>query len=165
MRTCFDHIKPRGGCRSGFEYEIKRSLEDLNIQAWHEHTTLPYKTRHGIDREYLPDFTLYRKDGGLMFLEVKGWMNQAAADKMTAVRWSFSPALDIRILWQSKSSKVGLHQMVPAEWCEWRDYPFAIKSIPEEWVAELMTKEEFKASGLPTPPKWVANRWHEDAVA
>lgn len=71
----------------------------------------------------------------MLFLEVKGWMNQAAADKMTAVRWSFFPALDIRILWQSKSCKVGLHQMVPAEWCEWRGYPFAIKSIPEEWVS------------------------------
>ncbi|WP_106001159.1 hypothetical protein [Magnetospirillum gryphiswaldense] len=74
------------------------------------------------------------------------------------------PALDIRILWQSKSSKVGLHGLVPAEWCEWRGYPFAIKALPDEWVAELLTKEEFKASGLPKPPRWIANMWNEEAV-
>lgn len=90
--------------KAKFEYETKR---------------LPYV----IEGYYVPDFILLDTD---IYIEFKGHFRPEAKRKMVAVK-KMHPNLDIRFVFYSYRKEY-------CKWCEKHGFPYAIGSIPNEWL-------------------------------
>jgi len=138
----FSHIKKHGRYRSGFEKAIAEQLEEAGIKFWHEPLLLPYPSGFGTGN-YLPDFGVHTKDGRRVFIEAKGWLNMEATKKMVSVRHAHADK-DIRMVFQSATSKVAKLKRTGPQWAKRVGYPAAVKVLPPEWLAEFRTVEEFQ---------------------
>jgi hypothetical protein len=127
----YAHIKPTGRYRSQYEAAIASQLKTNGIAFGHETTSIPYILPYEPYRTYHPDFSVFRKDGKLVFLEAKGWMKSADAQKMVYVRRQ-NPDLDIRMVFQSGKTKVGRLKSTGPAWAKHLGYPAAVTTIPDE---------------------------------
>lgn len=84
---------------------------------------------YSIPRAYVPDF----KVGG-WYLEVKGYFRAEDRVKMAAVK-RCNPELDIRFYFPQDNRLSSKHQMRYSDWCDKHGFPFAIGSIPKDWIA------------------------------
>lgn len=84
-----------------------------------------------IHGNYIPDFILSRKDftGKKIYIEAKGHFRPEAKRKMVAVK-KLHPDLDIRFVFYSR-------KVSDIRFAEKHGFPYAIGSIPEEWVEEV----------------------------
>lgn len=97
------------------------------IKVSYESEKIPYV----IEGKYIPDFILSTPDysGKKIYIEAKGHFRPEAKRKMVAVK-TLHPELDIRIVFYSYRKEY-------VRWAERHGFPYAIGSIPKEWVAEL----------------------------
>lgn len=111
-----------------FDY-LKRRQKPLGFEARYESEQLDYQ----LEGTYTPDFVLTFPDGHKRYIETKGYLDENARRKMVAVRKS-NPDKDIRILFvRDNPLRKGAKQTYSA-WAERIGYPWAIKTIPEEWL-------------------------------
>lgn len=104
--------------RNSFERGVGAQLRRAKVKYEYERTRLPYT----ISAIYIPDFTL----PGPIYIETKGWFRPEDKRKMRAVK-AAHPEKDIRIVFQGRSLK-------NIKWAEKNGFPWAIGSIPKEWL-------------------------------
>lgn len=128
------HIKCHEGYRSKFEAGIARQLEEAGVSFEYEVDRLEYRNHLG-KKFYIPDFTVYRPDGSVFYIEAKGWVDGAANSKMQAVR-KFNLHADIRFVFQKENTKVANLKSTVCQWAKRLRYGFAVGAVPAEWLAE-----------------------------
>lgn len=127
-----DHIKSEGKYRSKFEAEVARQLQGMGATFLHEHDRIEYRNHEGT-KVYIPDFTVYRDDGTVFFIEAKGWIDTSANFKMRAVK-NWNPKADIRFVFQSASARVAKLKSTVCQWAKRYKFPYAVGEVPDEWL-------------------------------
>ncbi len=92
------------------------------------------KLKYSVPRSYVPDFTVLKSDGTLMFLEVKGYFRPEDRTKMRCVKHD-NPEADIRLVFASDNKISSRSAMRYSDWAKKYGYPFAVGTIPREWFA------------------------------
>ncbi len=108
--------------RNKFEIKVDKQLRKSRVKYDYEIEKIPYVI-HGY---YNPDFVVTLPNGNKFYIEAKGHFRPEAKRKMVAVK-KLHPQLDIRILFYSKNR-------VYIRWAEKHGFPWAIETIPEEWL-------------------------------
>lgn len=109
--------------RNKFETKIFNQLKNSRRKFKYESEKIPYI----FEGQYIPDFILTAKRKKI-YIETKGHFRPEAKRKMVAVK-KLNPDLDIRILFYSKKLK-------DIKWAEKYGFPWAVDTIPEEWLNE-----------------------------
>ena len=100
--------------------------------------------------KYTPDFVLPKKDGGKMFIELKGYLRPRDIPKMKAIRTQY-PNLDIRFVFADSRKPIPSSfvkkdgtRTTHGEWASKHGFPFADVFLPKGWIDELekVKKEE-----------------------
>lgn len=119
----FSHVKKTGKYRSKFESQVAKSIpRRKNVKVSYETHSISYS----IPRIYNPDFTVVLPSGKCFYIEVKGWFRNEDKVKMRCVK-ECNPTLDIRFVFPNKNKK-------DIRWCERYGFPYAIGSVPGEWL-------------------------------
>lgn len=105
--------------RNKFEKRLYDELKANKIKFGYETEKLPYVI-HGT---YIPDIYVQKKK---LYIEAKGYFRPEAMRKMVAVK-TMHPELDIRIVFYSLNKKY-------IKWAEKYGFPYAIGTIPLEWL-------------------------------
>lgn len=130
------HIKCQGRYRSQFEADIAEQLQQAGVEFRHEADRIEYRNHEG-KKFYVPDFTVYRPDGSVFFIEAKGWIDKAANSKMQAVR-NWNPHADIRFVFQREKTKVANLKSTVCQWAQRHRFTHAVGVVPAEWLAEAV---------------------------
>jgi hypothetical protein len=146
--------------RSGFEDSLVKTLKTFVKKVGYEVSKLAYKVF--LERNYIPDFTLEKKDGSFMYIEAKGRFTVEDRKKMLLVKEQH-PDKDIRLLFQSDNwltkltpsqkkklkSNLLISKLRYSGWAEKHGFKYAISkknkdddswSFPKEWLKELKRK-------------------------
>lgn len=150
-----DHAR-RLGFRSGFEADVAKELEALNIRYFYEdpnHCAFTY-TKNVIkgrcqdcgsdevfsNHTYTCDFCISVDGCPYMYIETKGRFTASDRAKMEQVLKA-NPYRDIRILFQYDGKATPKRSYT--EWCAWKGIKCAVidrrnkRYIPKEWLEEL----------------------------
>ena len=142
------------GFASGFEHTIYKQLQEAGVKeesiGYEEETfSLDLPVHRGYSCEscgetkrifkasrYTPDFFLGDKSERAFIVETKGRFTALDRKKALAITTQY-PDLDYRMLFEydnalSKGSKTRY-----STWCERQGITYAVKRIPEEWIAEI----------------------------
>lgn len=124
-------------CRSQFEYDVYKALKNVMPKR----AVIEYeedKLEYTVTKNYIPDFTITKKDGTIIYIEAKGlgrafdYQNRV---KMEAVKEQH-PDKDIRIVFYSDRPLRKGGKMRPSDWAKQNGFIFSIGEIPEEWFKE-----------------------------
>lgn len=125
--------------RSKFEVEVARQLAEAANDWAYERDSFTYE----LPCMYTPDFVveITRSQYGkfdrhhLIYIEVKGQLTPADRRKMIEVKRAH-PHLDLRILFQRASTTLSKakRSMSYGTWATAHGFPWAEKTIPEEWL-------------------------------
>jgi hypothetical protein len=110
--------------KNKFETQLEKQLKKAKVKFKYESEKIPYI----LARHYIPDFVITTRSGGKIYIEAKGYLRPEHKSKMVAVKIAH-PNLDIRIVFYAKNPKY-------IRWAERNSFPYAIGSIPEEWLNE-----------------------------
>lgn len=124
--------------RNKFEERTGRYLSDRNIEFLYEKERLKYT----VTGTYLPDFVVRTSTGKKIYIETKGngrSFDGPARRKLRAVKEQY-PDKDIRIVFYTDGKcgpkrKDGTY-MKQSDWAKKYGFEYAIKEIPESWLAE-----------------------------
>jgi hypothetical protein len=78
-------------------------IEGKPIDARYENDTFEYRVSE--TRKYTPDWTVYKKNGKLVYLEFKGVLDQKTRKKMKLMKKQW-PKLDLRIIFEQANNKI-----------------------------------------------------------
>jgi hypothetical protein len=123
--------------RSGLEDQVIADLEWRGILYEYETVKVPY-TQPSKARTYNPDIMLKKKDGSIMYIEVKGKLDVDTRYKHQWIKQQY-PDMDLRFVFGNWSNKI--MKGSPTSYKDWSDkmgIPCANKYIPEEWLEELI---------------------------
>jgi hypothetical protein len=84
-------------------------------------------------RTYLPDFKIIRKDGTVLYIEVKGVLDLDTQMKMRLVK-ECNPDVTIAFLFQRDNRIRKGSKMKYSDWCNKWGFDWAIGVIPERWL-------------------------------
>lgn len=121
--------------RSQFEFDIFKLLKGSLKRG----DTLTYETdklQYTIVSEYIPDFTIDRKDGTTIYIEAKGLgraFDFKARQKMVAVKEQH-PDKDIRIVFMRDGPISKRSKTRASDWANKYGFKFAINEIPKDWL-------------------------------
>lgn len=117
--------------RSPLELRVGRGLASRGVVFNYETLKVPYVVPQR-DAKYTPDFIL---PNGIV-VEAKGLFDAKDREKLILVK-AQHPDLDIRLVFQSAATRIypGSDTTVTM-WADKHGFPFAIKEIPNEWLAE-----------------------------
>lgn len=119
------------GYRSGLEERVSSELKEQGIDVKYETFSIPY-TPPLKTRKYTPDFLLHN---GIV-IETKGRFLTADRQKHKVIKAEY-PNLDIRFVFSNSKTKISKGSKTSyAKWCETYGFPYADKSVPNEWVTE-----------------------------
>lgn len=124
--------------RNKFEKNTGDRLYELGIDFGYETEKLEYT----VTGRYIPDFIITTKSANKIYVETKG--NGRSFDgpsrrKLLAVK-SQHPEIDIRIVFYS-DGKIGPKRkdgtcLRQSDWAIKHGFQYAIREIPDEWLAE-----------------------------
>lgn len=123
--------KRKGKYKSVLESKVARML---GRKAKYETEHIAYV----LPKRYTPDFVLVKAQDdppgstSKILIEVKGWLRYEDQQKMRAVKFS-NPHLDIRFYFPN-DGKVQGSTMKNSDWCRKYNFPYAIGSIPQDWL-------------------------------
>lgn len=106
--------------RNKFETRLVKQAQTSPHQVEYESEKIPYVI-HG---NYIPDIIIHKTPK--IYIEAKGHFRPEAKRKMVAVK-KLNPELDIRIVFY-KYNKTYIR------WANRHGFPFALESIPDEWL-------------------------------
>jgi predicted nuclease of restriction endonuclease-like RecB superfamily len=110
--------------KNKFEEKLGAILKRKQCKFEYEGTKLSYL----LTGHYTPDFTIQKKDGEVMFIEAKGYFQPERKRVMAAVK-KLHPAIDLRLVFYRLDKK-------NIRWAEKHKMPWAIETIPREWIEE-----------------------------
>jgi len=121
----------RGVLRSHLERKVLTNLKKRKFKGTIgiESHDLPYT----VVKNYVPDFVLIFPNGRVLYIEVKGWFKPDDRSKMKAVK-RCNPDLDIRMVFGADNKLHSKSSTRYSDWCEKNGFPYAIGSIPKEWL-------------------------------
>lgn len=120
--------------RSGLEEQLAAQIEAAQLPVNFETLTLRFVWPARNSR-YTPDFVIPGKDKDII-IEAKGLFDVTSRQKMLLCKEQH-PDLDIRMVFSNANAK--LYAGSPTTygaWCEKHGFPYAHKSIPDEWFHE-----------------------------
>lgn len=117
--------------KGGFEPKIAKQLRRLKAKFQYEGWTFPYF----IAKNYTPDFTITTNSGKLIHVEVKGWLRPEDRTKLIAVKLA-NPDLDLRMIFGADNKLNKNARMRYSDWAKKYKLPYAIGSVPKEWLDE-----------------------------
>lgn len=122
---------PVAAFRSGLEEKLAAQITGSGQRLHFEVLKLPYirpESRH----TYTPDFIL---TNGVV-IESKGLLTTEDKQKMKLVK-AQHPGLNIRFVFQNAMAKIAKGSKTTyARWAESQGFPYAHKTIPDEWLRE-----------------------------
>lgn len=122
------------GFRSGAEHKIAGDLEGKKFEYETEVISYVVPEKH---RKYTPDFVAWKKDGGKMYIEVKGILDADTREKMLCIKAS-NPDLDIRFAFQNPNNTINKRSKTRySDWAEANGFPWCGAILPLEWIREL----------------------------
>lgn len=125
----------KSGYRSAFEQSIHGNMLSRNINP--EYETHKLKWVDTTQHTYTPDFILKKRDGSLMFVEAKGYLDSKTRSKMLCVQ-RCNPELDIRFLFQYPKAKLKKGSKTSyADWAERHGFKWCGPVFSEAWAEEL----------------------------
>ena len=100
------------------------------------------KLEYIIKGKYTPDFVITFANGHKRYIETKGYFDPTARRKMAAVKEA-NPEKDIRLLF-ARDNFINSRKVTKySNWAIKYNFPWAIKTIPDEWlIAPGLKKEE-----------------------
>lgn len=111
--------------RNKFEDRIDHELALAKMAAMYEAERLPYV----LAKVYIPDWTyLSRTSRKKIYIETKGYLRPEDKTKLRAVKKQH-PDIDLRIIFYA-------YKLEYIKWANKHGFPYAIGSIPEEWLNE-----------------------------
>ncbi len=108
--------------KNKFELRLDKQLFLSGVEYGYEQDKLPYILSYN----YNPDFTITSPSGHTIYIEAKGYFRPEHKAKMAAVK-KLHPDKDIRLVFYSRNKTY-------IKWAEKHNFPWAIGSIPEEWL-------------------------------
>lgn len=119
---------------NGFEADLYKELKaSRNVDSvGYEAEAIGY-TIPEVPAIYTPDFVVTFNDGRKMFIEAKGFLRPDAKKKMHLVKKQH-PELDIRFVFYRDQKMSRTSKTTYSMWAGKLGYPWAIKSIPKEWL-------------------------------
>jgi len=124
--------------RSNFESLVYEKLCAQQLAPEYEAYKIKY-TQPAKARSYNPDFTLFKKDGTVMYLESKGYWPARDREKMKCIKES-NPDLDIRIIFMNPNIKISkkskttystIAEKLGFKWC------VISSGLPVDWINDL----------------------------
>lgn len=129
--------KRQGRYRSKLEASTAKALKQRGIDFSYEDVRVPWL----IQRHYVVDFVL---PNGII-VETKGRFLPSDRRKHIEIRRQH-PTLDIRFVFSnSKATLYKGSKTTYAQWCDKRDFLYADKNIPPEWLKEKPNEESLTA--------------------
>jgi hypothetical protein len=127
----------KAGYRSGFEQTVIEYVRDvLDLPYEYETEKLTYvvpESKH----VYTPDLLFKKKDGGTMYIELKGRLDAETRKKMVNVKLS-NPTLDIRFMFQNPNVKINKTSRTSyADWAEKNGFPWCGPTLKTCWISEI----------------------------
>lgn len=119
--------------RNSFEKKINKELEDSKVEFSYETIKIPY-VLYG---SYTPDFSIQPISGNQFILECKGHFRREDRRKLAAVK-AQHPEIDLRILFYA-------YKLRDIRWAIKNSIPYAIGSIPEEWLTNVPLGKKLNA--------------------
>lgn len=123
--------------RSQFEFDVYKAIQHelpRGAELTYEDTRLTYTTT----KDYIPDFTITKKDGTIIYVEAKGLGRAFDYDsrvKMEMVKLQH-PDKDIRIVFMSDRPFRKGGKVRPSDWATKLGYKFSIVTVPKDWFEE-----------------------------
>jgi len=119
--------------RSKFEKDFSTQLKRKRIDFDYESDNIPYVIEH----KYKTDFSLNKKDGGIMYVETKGYLKSQDRRKYLAVK-ECNPDIDLRFVFQNASNKIRKGSSTTyGMWASKSGFKWSEKTIPADWIKEL----------------------------
>lgn len=120
--------------RSGLEVNIAKSLYSRakrdKFKFKFESEGLPYRVK---EQMYVPDFKVERSDGTKIYIEVKGYLDNASQKKMLAVKDCHPDKTFVFLFSKNNPVRKGA-KMRYSEWCEKHGFDYAIGELKDEWL-------------------------------
>jgi len=117
--------------RSQYERKVGDDLSARGVPFGYEDVKVGY-TVPAKAETYTPDFTL---PNGIL-IEAKGNFTPADRRKLKLVKQA-RPDLDIRLLFQRPNNRLNRRSKTTyAAWAEKHGFPWAEKTVPDEWINE-----------------------------
>ena len=104
--------KPKGKRFAPFKSMLEKNVSEKLPRAKWKYE--PERLTYVLEKKYVPDFVITRRDGSKLYLEVKGYLRWEDQQKMKAVK-AANPDLDIR-LYFANDDKVQTSGMTNSEW-------------------------------------------------
>lgn len=123
--------------RSQFEFDIYNEI--LNVLP--KGSVVDYEQdqlEYTLVKNYIPDFTITKKDGSIIYVEAKGLgraFDYDARVKMETVKRQHLDK-DIRIVFMSDRPFRKGGKVRPSDWASKLGYKFSVAHIPEGWLDE-----------------------------
>lgn len=117
--------------RSGFEETVERTLKRRKVEYTYETEKLPYV----LEKNYIPDFIITKKDGSKMYLEAKGYFKSADRTKLLLVK-KHNPDIDLRMIFQQDNWMTKKKKSRYSDWAKKNDIPYAVGGVPAKWLQE-----------------------------
>jgi len=122
--------------RSMLEVEVVKLLEsarkDLRkcFEFKYESEGIPYTLP---ERMYVPDFIIERSDGSVVYVEVKGYLDNDSTRKMRAVKECHPDKTFVFLFAKDNPIRRGA-KMKYSDWAEKNGFDWAIGEVPERWL-------------------------------
>lgn len=125
-------IKPEE-VRNDLERSVLKSLKSfkrkLKLDLAYESETIPYV----LEKTYVPDFIITRKDGTKLYIESKGYFRPEDRSKLLAIKRQ-NPDLDLRIIFQ-RNDKIKRSKSRYSDWAVRHSFDYHIGfEVPKEWL-------------------------------
>lgn len=122
--------------KSGLEVEVAFQLYTIlkklkpKFKFDYEHHPLEYTLP---EKLYWPDFTVVRTDGSVIYIEVKGYLDRDAQQKMLAVKHCHPQSTFVFLFAKDNPIRKGA-KMRYSDWCEKHGFDYSIGIIKEKWL-------------------------------
>lgn len=128
----------KAGFRSGFEHKIAQQLSEECVEWQYEAQKFTYIVPEK-GHKYTADFVIQTRTG-TMYIETKGLFSAADRKKYKLVRDQHN--IDLRLLFEVASRQIGKRKnsRTYGQWATENGFKWAERTIPKEWLKEMITK-------------------------
>ena len=110
-------------------YDARKDLREC-FEFKYESEGIPYTLP---ERVYVPDFLIKRSDGSIIYIEVKGYLDNEATRKMRAVKACNPDKTFVFLFAKDNPIRKGA-KMKYSDWAKKNDFDYAIGEVPERWL-------------------------------
>jgi predicted nuclease of restriction endonuclease-like RecB superfamily len=90
------------------------------------------RLRYILEKWYVPDFIITRKDGSKIYIETKGYFRPDDRAKLLATRDN-NPGVDIRLVFMVDNKLNKNAKMKYSGWAEKHNFTYSIGHVPFDW--------------------------------